>query len=47
MMADQVQIKTPSDIAMLRKAGALAADVLSMIAEHVRPGVTTNELDKL
>lgn len=47
MMAAQVEIKTPSDIAMLRKSGALAADVLRMIAEHVRPGVTTNELDQL
>ena len=25
----------------------LAADVLQMIAEHVKPGVTTNTLDKL
>jgi methionyl aminopeptidase len=47
MMAAQVEIKTPADIAMLRKSGALAAQVLSMIAEHVRPGVTTNELDQL
>jgi len=47
MMGGQVIIKSPSDIAMLRTAGALAADVLRMIGEHVRPGVTTNELDKL
>lgn len=46
-MAFQVEIKTPSDIAMLRKSGALAAQVLEMITEHVRPGITTNELDKL
>ncbi len=46
-MGGQVIIKSPSDIAMLRTAGALAADVLRMIGEHVRPGVTTNELDKL
>ena len=30
-----------------RQAGALAADVLHMIAEHVRPGVTTDELDRI
>ena len=46
-MGGQVIIKSPSDIAMLRTSGALAADVLRMIGEHVRPGVTTNELDKL
>jgi methionyl aminopeptidase len=46
MMA-HVEIKSPSDIAMLRKAGALAAEVLSMIGKHVKPGVTTNALDKL
>lgn len=29
----------------MRVAGALAADVLHMVREHVRPGVTTGELD--
>ena len=43
----EVELKTPADIAMLRKAGALAADVLHMIAAHVRPGITTNALDQL
>ncbi|WP_369828819.1 type I methionyl aminopeptidase [Herbaspirillum sp. meg3] len=47
MMSEQVILKSPSDIAMLRKAGALAADVLRMIGEHVRPGVTTNQLDQI
>jgi methionyl aminopeptidase len=37
----------PALIAMSRTAGKLAAEVLSMIAPHVRPGVSTNELDKL
>jgi methionyl aminopeptidase len=46
-MNTQVEIKTAADIAMLRISGGLAAQVLSMIAEHVKPGVTTNELDKL
>lgn len=32
---------------MARAAGALAADVLRMIAEHVRPGVSTEALDRL
>ena len=31
----------------MRVAGRLAADVLDMIAEHVVPGVTTEELDRI
>ncbi|RYF25178.1 MAG: type I methionyl aminopeptidase [Comamonadaceae bacterium] len=40
-------IKSPAEIAMSRAAGALAADVLRMIAPHVQPGVTTEQLDQL
>ena len=40
-------IRSPADIAMSRAAGALAADVLRMIAPHVQPGVTTEQLDRL
>mgnify|MGYP002651946452 CR=1 FL=1 len=46
-MARKVSIKSAADIEMARKAGALAAQVLHMIAEHVRPGVTTDELDRI
>ena len=42
-----VSIKTPEEIDAMRTAGALAADVLLMIEEHVKPGVTTGELDAL
>jgi len=42
-----VTLKTPDEIAKMRVAGQLAADVLEMIAEHVVPGVTTDELDSL
>ena len=42
-----VQIKTPDAIEKMRVAGRLAADVLDMIAPHVKPGVTTDELDQL
>lgn len=40
-------IRSPAEIAMARAAGALAADVLHMIAPHVQPGVSTEELDRL
>ena len=42
-----VTLKTPEDIAKMRIAGKLAADVLEMIAEHVKPGITTEELDRI
>ena len=42
-----VTLKTPEDIAKMRIAGKLAAEVLEMIAEHVKPGVTTEELDRI
>ena len=31
----------------MRRAGRLAAETLDMVAPHVRPGVTTGELDRL
>lgn len=31
----------------MRVAGRLAADVLDMIGEHVRPGISTEELDRI
>ena len=40
-------IKTPDEIEKMRVAGRLAAEVLEMIEEHVKPGVTTDELDKI
>lgn len=42
-----VTIKTPEEIDKMRIAGRLAADVLDMIAEHVKAGVTTEHLDQL
>src|SRR3990167_9470306 len=42
-----ISIKTPEDIAKMRVAGRLAAEVLQMIGPHVRPGVSTEELDRI
>ena len=42
-----ITIKTPDEISKMRVAGNLAAKVLEMIASHVKPGVTTEELDTL
>ena len=40
-------IKTPDEITKMRVAGKLASDVLMMIKEHVKPGITTGELDNI
>ena len=42
-----VTIKTPEEIEKMRVAGRLAAEVLDFIAAHIRPNVTTDELDAL
>jgi len=40
-----VSIKTPEQIEQMRVAGRLAAEVLEVVKPHVKPGVTTEELD--
>jgi len=42
-----VSIKTADEIAKMRVAGRLAAEVLDMIRPHVQPGITTGELDQV
>src|SRR6056300_945417 len=42
-----VQIKTADEIAKMRIAGKLAAEVLEMIEPFVVPGVSTGEIDRL
>jgi methionyl aminopeptidase len=42
-----VTIKTADEIEKMRVAGRLAAEVLQMIAPHVRAGVSTGELDRI
>jgi len=42
-----VTIKTADEQDKMRVAGRLAAEVLDMIADYVKPGVTTGELDRI
>lgn len=42
-----VTIKTEAEIEKMRIAGRLASEVLDMIEEHVKAGITTDELDKI
>jgi methionyl aminopeptidase len=40
-------VKTPEIIERMRVAGRLAAQALEEVGNHVRPGVTTDELDRI
>jgi methionyl aminopeptidase len=42
-----ITIKTPEEIPAMRLAGRLGAEVLDFITPHVKPGITTGELDQL
>lgn len=42
-----VTIKTPEELSKMRIAGNLAAQVLDLIGEHVKPGISTQELDDI
>lgn len=42
-----ITIKSDSEIQLMREAGEILRDTLNMLREHVKPGVTTKELDKL
>ena len=39
--------KSPAEIETMARAGGVVADTLALVGEHVRPGVTTAELDEL
>ena len=42
-----IEIKDTDAIEKMRAVGALAAEQLEMIEEHVQPGMTTGELDRI
>jgi methionyl aminopeptidase len=42
-----VDIKSKTDIEKMRIAGKLASEVLEMIGQHVKPGISTEELDQI
>ena len=42
-----VQRKTKEEIECMRTAGQLAAEVLDVVGQHVRAGITTAELDRI
>jgi len=42
-----ITLKTPAEIDAMRIAGRLASEVLDFLTPHVKPGVTTLQIDKL
>ena len=42
-----IHLKTPREIEKIRKAGRVVAEVLELMSENVRPGITTAKLDSL
>jgi methionyl aminopeptidase len=42
-----ISIKTSADVAAMRIAGRLASEVLDLLTPHVKPGVTTEQLDRI
>jgi len=42
-----ITLKTADDIERMRIAGRLASEVLDMLTQHVVPGITTEQIDKI
>jgi methionyl aminopeptidase len=42
-----IQIKSETEIGLMRRAGVLVGETLELLRDAVRPGVTTDELDAL
>lgn len=40
-------VRTRTEIEKIRKAGRIAAQAIALVGEHARPGVTTDELDRI
>jgi methionyl aminopeptidase len=43
----EIELKSPEQIGLMRKAGLVVADTLAKLREAVRPGVSTAELDAI
>lgn len=42
-----IRLKGPSDIASIRKAGRIAIETLDLVEKQLRPGMTTDDINKL
>ena len=46
-ISELAHIKTPEQIARMKEAGQICAEILNILGEHIKPGVTTRQVDKL
>src|SRR5215207_4509975 len=46
-MVNRVVLKTPAELAIMRESGRIVAETLALMHEHVRPGATTGDLDRI
>lgn len=44
---EMIKIKRPEEIELMRVAGRVTAEVLDIMRESIRPGISTGELDRL
>ncbi len=42
-----IRLKTPAEIRKIRRAALLVAKTLELVGQHIRPGVTLKELDRV
>ncbi len=42
-----IDLKKPSEIELIRQSAQIVSKTLGLIAEHIKPGITTLELDKI
>jgi methionyl aminopeptidase len=47
LRAYDIRLKTPEEIGGIRKAGRLVMDTHAMVAEHLKPGIRTDDLNDL
>ncbi|MDO5746959.1 MAG: type I methionyl aminopeptidase [Actinomycetaceae bacterium] len=40
-------VKSPQTVKKIREAGGIAAEALELVGKHVKPGITTDQLDKI
>ena len=47
LMQKTVEVKSREELAIMRRAGAVVADILDLLAKAVKPGMTTGEIDRI
>ncbi len=47
LMNKAVEVKTPEELALMRRAGGVVGDILVLLKGLVKPGMTTGEIDQI